>query len=39
MNEHRSVVINHDRGRNCRMVITKTHRDGAVVTKRMRQCD
>lgn len=31
-------VAQRDHGRDCRMVVVKSHRDGMVVTRRIRQC-
>ena len=39
MREHRTVVVDHDRGRDCHMIVSRTRMGDRVVTKRIRKCD
>jgi hypothetical protein len=39
MREHRTVVVDHDRGRDCHMIVSRTRMGDRVVTRRIQKCD
>ncbi len=39
MREHRTVVVDHHRDRDCPMIVSRTHMGDRIVTKRIQKCD